>query len=292
MERVSHQFSVIKGTIGSDFFRKKIINVCNAMASFMGFASIFISFDEYTGNSLPKKFFMIFFLLIVFGTCGVIYSSIYIMCKRVNKRKLKNGNFIIEYGDLHQLMFPTNMPAEKYTVVIPVNNRLNTVAKPWGSLGLSNHGYWLNTMIKNNMDSQELQELCNRKLEEQNIYCSDINYEYPIGTCILLTDSEIGQPNVNILLAATDCINQENQSDGNEERFILGLQGIIKTQINMLYKCHMYLPIISNGFAGRKMYKKNEELINMMYQMFKFNEGGIASDIHVVVKIKENVSIF
>lgn len=291
-KKVLRQLLIIADKMDSEFYIKNISITYNALFALIGFTSIFIPVDTYTGNSIIGKVLIVLSLLIIPAIIGFLYSNIYVKTHHSNKRKMKNGYFILEYGDLHQLMFPTIRPAEEYTVVIPVNNRLNTVARPWGSSGKSNHGYWLHTIIKKQINSEPLQAICIQKLKQQKLYNPDKNHEYPIGTCILLYGSEINQPNVNILLAATGFINQENQSDGNEEQFIAGLQGIIKTQTNMLYKRPMYLPIISGGFAGRKMNKKGEDLIEMMYQMFKFNESGISSDIHIVVKKTDNVQIF
>lgn len=277
----------------SEFYIKNIAIAYNSLFALLGFASIFIPIDAYTGNTIPQKVITVLTLLMLPYIGGYIYSSHYVNTHHVNKRPLKNGNFIIEYGDLHELMFPDVIPTEEYTIVIPVNNRLNTVAMPWGSVGKSIHGYWLHTIIShNNIDSDTLQELCKKRLKQQHLYRSEEKYEYPIGTCILLKASEIHQPNVNILLAATGFINQENQSDGNDEIFILGVQGIIKAQRNLLYKCPLYMPIICGGFAGRNMRQTSEELIDMIYQLFKFNESGIASDIHVVVRKTDDIQIF
>lgn len=292
IKRVLHKLSLLVDKVTSQFYIKNISNTYNSLFALMGFASIFIPIDTYTGNSITWKILIVLTLLIIPGIIGFLYSSIYIKTHHINKRRLKNGYFFIEYGDLHQLMFPPDMPTEEYTVVIPVNNRLNTVTESWGSSGKSNHGYWLNTIIKKNINLKTLQTNCTNKLKEQNLYHPGKNYEYPIGTCILLKGSEINQPKINILLAATGVINSENQSDGNTVQFITGLQGIIKAKINMLYKCPMYMPIISGGFAGRNMNKKNEELIDMIYHMFKFNESSISSDIHVVVQKTDNIQIF
>lgn len=289
---VFHQLSKFTEKLNSEFYTKNILFIYNSLFTLVSFASIFIPIDTYTGSNTTQKILIVFCLLIIPGIIGFLYSSIYEKTHHINKKKLKNGYFIIEHGDLLQLMFPSVIPTEEYTVVIPVNNRLNSVAKPWGSSGRSNHGYWLHTIIKKNINPQTLQSICKNKLNQQNLYHPDENYEYPIGTCILLNGFEIGLSNINILLAATGVINQENQSEGNEEQFIIGLQGIIKAQTNLLYKRPMYLPLISGGFAGRKMNKKGEELIDMIYHMFKFNEAGIASDIHLVISEDDNIQIF
>ena len=292
IKRTFHHLLIIIDKLNSEFYIKNISIAYSSLFALLGFVSIFIPIDTYTGNSITWKILIVLALLIIPSIIGSLYSSIYIKTHHINKKRLKNGYFIIEYGDLHQLMFPPDMPTEEYTVVIPVNNRLNTVTEPWGSSGKSNHGYWLNTIIKKNINLQTLQTKCTNKLKQQNLYHPDENYEYPIGTCILLNGFEIGLSNINILLAATGVINQENQSEGNEEQFIMGLQGIIKAQTNLLYKRPMYLPLISGGFAGRKMNKKGEELIDMIYHMFKFNEAGIASDIHLVINEDDNIQIF
>lgn len=148
VKRALHKLSLLVDKVNSQFYIKNISNAYNFLFALIGFASIFIPIDTYTGNSITWKILIVLALLIIPSIIGFLYSSIYIKTHHINKKKLKNGYFIIEHGDLHQLMFPSDIPTEEYTVVIPVNNRLNSVARPWGSSGRSNHGYWLHTIIK------------------------------------------------------------------------------------------------------------------------------------------------
>ncbi len=283
-------FSEYIQKLNAEFYQKYITRIYSTVFALLSFASIIIPISSYIEDSNRWK--IILYLLIIPGLAGSLYA---LMAEKIlNKtiKKMEKGRFIVEYGDIHKWMFPYNNPVEEYTVVIPVNNRLNKVAIPWESVGRSNHSYWLNHLFASGrIGESELQEICKRKLEEQRIYQPDENYEYPIGTCILIYGSEINQPRLNILLAAICYINQENQSDGNEEQFLIGTQGIVKTQVDMLYKVPMYLPVLYGGFAGRSMKKKSEDLIDMMYRIFKFSGYSIETDIHVIVYYKDKKKI-
>lgn len=296
MKRVLKCIQFVIKKLGTDEYLRIIKNSYNIVFGVFSFVAIFFSVDDYIGDAIKIKIFLILALLFIPVMTGYFIGNVKEKYVKKNRKSIKNGEFIIEYGDLHKLMFPTSEPSNEYTVVIPVNNRLNEVATRWkGSKGTSNHGFWLNTIIdKEYIREQDLQNLCIDKLKAMNLYRKTKDYEYPVGTCILLRGNEIGQVNVNIILAATGGMTKEKRAYSTEEQFIAGIQGIINTQITHLYTIPLYLPLISGGFAGVDLKKEKEALIDMMYRIFKFNEEKLRANIHIIVyeKEKNKPSIF
>lgn len=98
---VFHQLSKFTEKLNSEFYTKNILFIYNSLFTLVSFASIFIPIDTYTGSNTTQKILIVFCLLIIPGIIGFLYSSIYEKTHHINKKKLKNGYFIIEHGDLH-----------------------------------------------------------------------------------------------------------------------------------------------------------------------------------------------
>lgn len=265
------------------------------------FTSIFFPIESIIpGYSLfPqwKKMILVIVLGLIPLLLGFMAWSIAILffsLKRKRKYKLdNNGNtsFVVEYGDLHKLMFPKRTPKKEYTVIIPVHNQLNRIFEDWGSAGRSVHGNWV-LEVKNNTPkygktldeiSQESLEYLKNKYRER--FDEERNTEYEIGDGIWISGDSIGVKGVDYYFIATNKLSDDNHSyyEGvsKELSYVKAIQGIIDAYQLELNQQIVYMPIIGGGFGD--INKPQTNLLSFIYEMFKFNGERIKSDIHVVI---------
>lgn len=78
IKRIFHHLLIIIDKLNSEFYIKNISIAYSSLFALLGFVSIFIPIDTYTGNSITWKILIVLALLIIPSIIGSLYPSIYI----------------------------------------------------------------------------------------------------------------------------------------------------------------------------------------------------------------------
>lgn len=281
--------------------RKNVVMTYTVIFGIYSFVTIFIPVDTVYPNfnniTIWKRLLILLLFAIIPLIIGLFLSMLCILYYSIRKscKYPLNGNneavFQVEYGDLHEIMFPKKPPKKCYTVIIPVHNQLNRLFEDWEGKGRSIHGNWL-LEIKSNpqryrISLQELANDCLSYLQEKyrDEYNKDVYYEYTIGDGVRINGERIGIKNISYYFLATNKISKDDLpyygGSSKEGAYLHAIQGVVDAYRNTLYEQEIYMPVIGGGFA--KMDRGQSELINMIYQIFRFNSLKFKSAIHVVI---------
>lgn len=269
--------------------------------------SIFIPIDKVIKNydflSLQKKGVIVLIFLIGPALAGLgvsVIKLLYLTFKKQCSYPLSDAHakFIVEYGDLHDYMFPKKAPKKSYTVIIPVNNQLNQLFEYRPTQGRSIHSNWLKELEENSKEYKiKLEQLADQsknwiKDKYPEEYKEDKNTEYKLGDGIRVNGDVIGVKNVNYFFLATNMMYNNDVAiyeDSNKEKTYLSvIQSLIDVYTQELNQQDVYIPIIGGGFVKQDLKKSSTELLSIMYSVFKFNGNKFNSDIHVVIYKRKN----
>ncbi len=284
-----------------ELLKRIVVVTYTVIFGLYSFVTIFIPIDTVVLNYNSITIWWRLIILLIFAAIpfiiGIFLSMLcifYYSIRKSCKYPLKGNEeavFQVEYGDLHEIMFPKKPPQKCYTVIIPVHNQLNRLFEDWEGKGRSIHGNWL-LEIKSNpkryhISLQELANDCSSYLQEK--YCDEYNkdahYEYKIGDGVRINGDRIGIKNISYYFLATNMMSKDDipcyVGSSKEGTYLHAIQGIVDAYRNALYEQEIYMPVIGGGFA--QMERTQSELISMIYQIFQFNSLKFKSAIHVVI---------
>lgn len=283
-------------------FKKSLYIAYTLVFGIYSFVSLFIPFEiiipNYTSFPIYKKTLLLAGFAIFPVIIGIVFFLAIIIILGLKKRHkyslgIENENFfIVEYGDMHKIMFPEKTPKNSYTVIIPVHNELNRIFDFWETQGRSIHGNWIleiknNPERHNNITLEQINDVAQKELKckYSEKYVDDVKTEYDIGDGIRINGEIIGVANVNYYFIATNMISENDKSyyrgNSKETVYLSAIQSIVDAYTQELNQQIVYMPIIGGGFAG--MEKPQSELLSLIYGIFRFNGLKIKSDVHVVI---------
>lgn len=251
---------------------EEIILLANSLFLQLGVKLIF-------SNSLRTRFL----LLLVLSVLGLVYGIMYSLKSRNVVYRKEKTSIIVEYGDLNRYIC-NNTNRKPYTVVIPINNHLDTVADSFMIRPNSNQGFWFKQMKDSGMSERDITaKVLSEATNVHNNIC-------PIGTCI-----SVECQNVHYLLLAIATL-ENTVAHCPEKQYFEGMQSLLdelsKNRVNIDEP--IYMPVIASGYANTDMNKSIQELTHMMTELLKFNADSIKNPMHIVVyeKDQRDVSIF
>lgn len=222
-------------------------------------------------------------LLCSLSILGLVYGFVFCLKGRNVIYQKEKTAIIVEYGDLNRYIC-NNENHKPYTVVIPINDHLDTVADSSKVRPNSNHGSWLKQMKASGLTENEIhKKVLDGTSDVQNNIC-------PIGTCI-----SIECQNVHYLLLVIATL-ENRVAHCPEKQYLEGMQSLLDELSNSRVNIDepIYMPVIASGYANTDMNKSIQELTHMMAELLKFNAAAIQNPVHIVVyeKDQKDVSIF
>lgn len=263
-------------------------------SSLSALAGVWLTFVSWEDMGITGRFTRI---LILFGIVliAMVGAVITILCKN-SKRIFGDINKGAElcYGDVIRLGFPKK--EQRRIVVIPVNRCFDLSCERNLISRRSIHGQWIEKYISNDDERAQLNKRIQQILTERGEHHEVLHKEdknggnlkrYRPGTVVELS----GKNNVTFYLLALSAFDKDLRAHCSEAEFYETLQGLLE-----YYDIHgmgenLYCPIMGDHIV--RPTRDTGDIISLMLSVFRFNQGKIHGNIHVVVydKMKSEIPI-
>ena len=259
-------FDYLKYIIRSSHkFSGKIFAVATAVIAFIPFDEILIHLGHNTFT------FKILFLLLLYLFTLLVTWIDDKKKKQVLIASREKTKIYIQYDNMKRYICDNdNTP---YTVVVPINTNINVVGDSTVIKPKSIHGFWLEHMKNKGYDANTLKEEVKKRMIIQGSDCI-----CKIGDFAYIKDIE----NVNYMLIASCVLDEDDKSHCTIDQYFDGIQALIRA---LSKECDLqekiYIPVIGGGYAF--MEKTNQELLQIMIELFIFNISKFQHEIHIIV---------
>lgn len=260
----------------------------------------FVSWDDMGISSLAIKILIFWGVIFISGAVAMLTVCYLRTCNTIYE--VGTGKIVLRYGNLMKLAFPKRSKKNKI-VVIPVNTSFDTIvdkniAEHEKSIVSPKtiHGMWIENMIKEGIDLEQLDSIISRQLQNQTIIHTLTRQEkkrgklncYEIGTIISIA----GKKNITFFLVALSEFNKNNNAQSNKNEVIKCIGAVLDYYDMHGQGFELYLPLLGTGLSRAGLL--HEESLKIIEAVLQLNNEKIHGNINIVIynKDKTKVSIF